>query len=96
MSMDASILHSLAKGSPKKAKAPKHLKSFHAKEQHDGKYHVVRHSGNPKEAAMEHTADNMNQVQAALEEHMGAPNEGEAEAAPQGQPMAPTAPAQGE
>jgi hypothetical protein len=92
--MDQSMLHSLAKGSSKKAKAPKHLKTFHAKEQHDGKYHVVRHSGKPTEQAMEHTADNMSDVHAALEDHMGQPNEGEAEMAPQApgtQPLA-TAP----
>ena len=80
---DELVLHALKKGSKGK-KAPKHLKEFSAKEQHDGKYHVKRHSGNPAESAQEHTAADMNEVHAALEDHMGAANEGEAQAeAPQ-------------
>jgi hypothetical protein len=76
------VEHSL-KGSkaPKKLKS---LKSFSAKEQHDGKYHVERHSGKPGEQPMEHSAENLNAVQQALEDHLGTPNEGEevAEAQP--------------
>lgn len=79
--MDKMIEQAMKTGS-KKRPAPKHLKEFHAKEQSDGKYHVVRHSGKPTESAHESTAADMNEVHAALEDHMGAPNDGEAEAEP--------------
>jgi hypothetical protein len=82
------------KTKPPAKKAPaKHLKSFHVKEQSDGKYHVVKHSGHPAEPPVEHSADSLSDVQAALEDHMGAPNEGEAEAeqGPAPQPPAPEA-----
>ena len=74
--MHRMVEHALMKGSPKSAK-PKHLKEFHAKELHDGKYHVQRHSGHPSEKPVEHTAENMNEVHQAMEEHMGQPNDGE-------------------
>lgn len=89
--MDKVIEHALKHGSGGKHAKPKHLKSFHAKEQSDGKYHVVRHSGNPAESANESTAENMNDVHAAMEDHLGTPNEGEAELG-QGQPAVGTAP----
>lgn len=69
-------MHSLMHGSKGKAK-PKALKEFHAKEQHDGKYHVTR--GNGKGQPIEHSAEDLSDVHQALEEHMGTPNEGEAE-----------------
>ena len=81
--MDEMILHAMKQGT-KKRSVPKPLKEFHAKEQSDGKYHVVRHSGKPSEPAQESTAENMNQVQQALEEHMGTPNDGEDEVASMG------------
>lgn len=77
------VQHSLGQKVPK----PKHLKTFHAEEQHDGKFHVVRHGGNPKEAPMKHTANDLSEVHAALEDHMGMPNQGE---------EAPVPPAEGE
>jgi hypothetical protein len=79
--MDSLISQALSKGTKNraKAKAPKHLKSFHAKEQHDGKYHVTKHSGNPTESATEHSADNMQAVHSLMEDHMGLPNAGEPE-----------------
>ena len=84
---DALILNALKKGSKPKVKA-KHLKEFHAKEQSDGKYHVVRSSGKPNEPTQENSAADMNEVHQALEDHMGTPNEGEeeAEAMGHGQP----------
>jgi hypothetical protein len=82
--IDKAMLEKLSKGSGKKSKKPKHLKEFRAKEQHDGSYHVTRHSGKPDEQPMEHSAANMNEVQQALQEHMGQgePGMGADEAAP--------------
>lgn len=86
---DALILNALKKGTPAKPKV-KHLKSFHAKEQSDGKgYHVVRSSGKPNDPAQENTVADMDAVHQALSDHMGEePAEGEqdAQAVGEGQP----------
>jgi hypothetical protein len=71
-----------------RVKKPKHLKEFHAKEQHGGGYHVRKHSGKPSEPHEELHANDMSDVHAQLEDHMGSPNEGEAELAQSPAPMA--------
>src|SRR5580658_2325434 len=75
--------HALAHKTPKKA-TPKPMKEFHAKEVHDGTFHITKHSGKPGEEPKEGSATDMDQVHDALEEHMGQPNEGEAAADAQG------------
>ena len=70
--MDKAILSALEKGSKRHA-PPKPLKEFHAKEQSDGKYHVMRHSGKPNEPAQEHSAADLDEVHDAMEEHLGGP-----------------------
>jgi hypothetical protein len=84
--MDAAILHALKSGSKPKVKA-KPLKEFHAKEQNDGKYHVVTHSGKPNDPTQENTANTLDEVHQALEQHL-APDEGgaDSEAVGEGQP----------
>lgn len=71
------VAEGLKSHAPKAPKKVKHLKTFHAKEQHDGGYHVVRHSGNPKDGAMEHHAADLEAVHEALADHMGSPEESE-------------------
>jgi hypothetical protein len=77
--MDKMLEHAMSRGSKKEPK-PRHLKEFHAKEQSDGKYHVRMDSGKPNDSAKEESKADMSQVAAALEDHMGQPNEGEAQA----------------
>ena len=68
----STITHALKHGSPKM----KHLKSFHAHEASDGGYHVEMHHG--AKSHKQSVAD-LGAVQEMLEDHMGQPNEGEAE-----------------
>lgn len=70
--MHESITHALKHGSPKM----KHLKSFHAHEKSEGGYHVQMHHGGKSSTA---SAADLGAVQGMLEQHMGEPNEGEAE-----------------
>ena len=81
------VEHALTKPKGTGKLKPKALKEFNAKELHDGKYIVKRHSGKPEDKPVEHTAENLNEVQAALEDHMGTPNEGESAAEPRQAPM---------
>lgn len=70
--MHEAITHALKHGTPKM----KHLKSFHAHETSDGGYHVEMHHG---WKAHKQAAPDLGAVQGMLEQHMGEPNEGEAE-----------------
>ena len=81
--MDEAVLAGLKHGNVHHR--PRHLRSIHIKEQHDGTYHVERHSGKMNETPIEHNEADLAGAQAAMEEHMGDPNEGE-EAMGQGQP----------
>lgn len=65
-----------------KKKGFKPLKEMHVKELHDGTYHVAMHHGRDQ-YGMEHkpptegSAQDLDGVHDHLEEHMGAPNDGE-------------------
>lgn len=72
--MDETVLHGLRRGSLHHR--PRHLREFRVKEQHDGSYHVERHSGKMNEAPIEHTAADLDSAKEALEQHMADPNEG--------------------
>lgn len=61
----------------KKSEKKKHLKEMHVKELHDGTYHIMKHHGHPEMQPTEGSAQDLDQVHDALEEHMGDPNEGE-------------------
>lgn len=74
--MHETIAHALKTGSKSKIKP---LKEFHAKEVHSGGYHVTRHSGHPSQPAQEVHTNDFGDVSAMLEDHMGAPNDGEGE-----------------
>lgn len=70
--MHEAITHALKHGSPKM----RNLKSFHAHEKSEGGYHVAMHHGGKSST---HSAADLGAVQQMLEQHMGEPNEGEAE-----------------
>jgi len=67
--MNKMIEHAMKTGT-KKRPAPKHLKEFHAKAQHDGTYRMEKHSGKPGDTPQESTAPDVAGVQAALAQHM--------------------------
>jgi hypothetical protein len=65
----------------KKSEKKKALKEMHVKELHDGTYHIMKHHGHPEQPPTEGSAQDLDQVHDAMEEHLGAdqPNEGEQE-----------------
>jgi len=63
---------------PKAKAAHKALKEFHAKELHDGTYHIEKHHGHdehgmPVKPAEEGSATDLDGVHDHLEEHFGGP-----------------------
>src|SRR5271168_330176 len=76
------LAHGPIKGVSGKGPGPAHkqkvMKEMHVKEMHGG-YHVTLHHGGV-EPPTEHMAHDLDTVHDHMEEHLGSPNDGEAEA----------------
>lgn len=75
-----SIIEAAMKRKPEAKKEHKHkaLKEFHAKELHDGSYHIAKHDG--KGGMKEASSPDLAGVQEAMEQHMQAPDAEQPEA----------------